>query len=88
MKIQWRTIWHNKHQVSEQIKENSIFWKKSDVPVCQTAQSDFWPMCSMTVYSVGLSPAKLDSSVSETGVSRNSKIMDESSKTMTIDPDD
>jgi hypothetical protein len=42
----------------------------------------------MTVCSVGLSPAKSDSSVSETGVSRNSKIMDESSKMTTIDPDD
>jgi hypothetical protein len=27
MKIQWRTIWHNKHQVSDQIEENSVFWK-------------------------------------------------------------
>jgi hypothetical protein len=27
MKIQWQTIWRNKHQVSEQIEENLVFWK-------------------------------------------------------------
>jgi hypothetical protein len=27
-KIQWRTIWHSKHQVSEPIEENSVFRKK------------------------------------------------------------
>jgi hypothetical protein len=27
IEIQWQTIWHNKHQVSDRIKENSIFWK-------------------------------------------------------------
>jgi hypothetical protein len=40
MKIQWRMIWHSKHQVSEQINENLVLWKirmfrfaKPDSPV-------------------------------------------------------
>jgi hypothetical protein len=27
IKIQWQMIWHNKHQASDQIKENSAFLK-------------------------------------------------------------
>jgi hypothetical protein len=45
-------------------------------------------MCSATISSVGPSLAKLDSPVSETRGSRNSKITDESSKMMTANPDD
>jgi hypothetical protein len=41
MKIQWQMIWRSKYQVHEQIEENSVFWKKLDVPVCQTEQSGF-----------------------------------------------
>jgi hypothetical protein len=62
--------------------------KKTDVLVYQIEQSSFWSMSSAIVCSVGLSPAKLDSPVSETGGSRNSRIIDELSKTMTTDPDD
>jgi hypothetical protein len=64
------------------------FLEKLDVSVCHTGQSSFWPVCSATFCSVGPSPAKLDSPVSETGGSEISKIMDESSKTVTVDPDD
>jgi hypothetical protein len=45
-------------------------------------------MCSATICSVGLSPTKLDSSVSETGGSKISRTSDKSSETMTVDPDD
>jgi hypothetical protein len=27
MKIRWRMTWHSKHQVSDQIEENLVFWK-------------------------------------------------------------
>jgi hypothetical protein len=45
-------------------------------------------MYSVMIYSAGLSPAKLDGLVSENGGFRISRILDESSKTMTADPDD
>jgi hypothetical protein len=45
-------------------------------------------MCSVTVCSVGPSLAKPDGPVSETGGSGISRIMNESSKIMTVDPDD
>jgi hypothetical protein len=45
-------------------------------------------MCSATVCSVGPSPAKSDSPVSETGGSKISKTSDKSSGTTTVDPDD
>jgi hypothetical protein len=64
------------------------FLEKLDVLVYQIGQSDFRPRSSATIYSVGLSPAKLNSLVSETRVSRNSRITDESSKMMMVDPDD
>jgi hypothetical protein len=53
------------------------FLKKSDVLVYQIGQSSFWSMSSVTVCSVGLSPAKSDSPVSKTGASRNSRITNE-----------
>jgi hypothetical protein len=59
-----------------------------DVPVCQIGQSGFQPMYSAIVCSVGLSPAKPDSLISKTRVSKNFRITDESSKTATADPDD
>jgi hypothetical protein len=45
-------------------------------------------MCSVTVYSVGPSPAKPDSPVSKTGQFRISSTLDKSNETMTVDPDD
>jgi hypothetical protein len=45
-------------------------------------------MYNAIICSVGSSPAKPDYSVSEIGGSRISRIMDESSKMMTVDPDD
>jgi hypothetical protein len=59
------------------------FLEKSDVPVCQTEQSGFWPMSSVIVCSIVLSPAKSDSPVSEIGGSENSRITNELSKTTT-----
>jgi hypothetical protein len=48
----------------------------------------FWLMCSVTICSVEPSSAKLDSPVSKTGGLRISRTSDESSETMTVDPDD
>jgi hypothetical protein len=45
-------------------------------------------MSGAIVYSVGLSPANLDSPVSETEGSRNSRITEESTKMTTADPND
>jgi hypothetical protein len=87
MKIQWRTIWCSKHQAFDQIEE-IWFSKKMDALVYQTRQSCFGPMCSVTVRSVGPSPAKLDSLVSETGGSEISRTSDKSSEMMTVDPND
>jgi hypothetical protein len=64
------------------------FLEKPDVPVCQTGQSGFRPMCSVTICSVEPSPAKLDSPVSETEGSKIFRTSDKSSETMTVDPDD
>jgi hypothetical protein len=64
------------------------FLEKLDVPVCQTGQSGFQPMCSAIVCSVGSSLAKLDSPVSETGGSKIFRTSDKSSETMSVDPDD
>jgi hypothetical protein len=64
------------------------FLEKLDVPVCQTGQFSFWPMYSAIVCSVGPSPAKLDSPVSDTSGSKISKTSDKSSETMMTDPDD
>jgi hypothetical protein len=64
------------------------FLIKLDVLFCQIGQSDFRLRSSATIYYVGLSPAKLNSPVFKTGVSRNSRITDESSKMMMVDPDD
>jgi hypothetical protein len=62
--------------------------EKSDVPVCQTGQFGFWPMHRAIICSAKPSSAKPDGSVSETGGSRISRIVDESSKTRTVDLDD
>jgi hypothetical protein len=59
-----------------------------DVPVCQTGQSGFQPMCSATIYSIGPSPPKPDSPVSETGGSKISRSSKEPSATMMVDLDD
>jgi hypothetical protein len=64
------------------------FSGKSDVPICQTEQSGFQPMYNATVCSVGSSPAKPDYPVSEIGGSEIFRIIDESSKMTTVDPDD
>jgi hypothetical protein len=80
MKIQWRTIWRSKHQVSEQIEENSVF--------CQTRQSSFQSVHSAMICSVELNSEELDSPVSKTRGSQISKISDETSKTTTVGPDD
>jgi hypothetical protein len=45
-------------------------------------------MCSVTICSTEPSSAKPDGPVSETGGSRISKTSEESSKMMTVDPDD
>jgi hypothetical protein len=45
-------------------------------------------MCNATFYTVGSSLAKSDNRVSETGGSRISRILDESSEMMMTDPDD
>jgi hypothetical protein len=88
MKIQWQMIWHNKHQVFNRIEKNSVFYKKPNVLFCQIRQSGFQPMCSAIVCSVGPSPTKLDSRVSETRWSRISRTSNKSSKTTMVDPDD
>jgi ribonuclease HI len=49
------------------------FLEKSDVPVCQTGQSGFWPMHSAKIYSAEPSLAKLDGPISETRGSKISK---------------
>jgi hypothetical protein len=67
---------------------NFGFLKKLDVPVYQTEQSGIWSMCSVTICTTEPSSAKPDSPVSETGGSIVSRILDESSKMMTSDPDD
>jgi hypothetical protein len=59
-----------------------------DVSVYQIGQSDFQPMCNATICSIGLSPAKLDSSVSKAGGSIISRTSDKTSKMMMTDPDD
>jgi hypothetical protein len=59
-----------------------------DVLICQTGQPDFWPMHSATVCSAERSSAKLDVLVPGIGGSRISRILDETSKTTTVDPDD
>jgi hypothetical protein len=64
------------------------FLEKSDVLVCQTGQSGFWPMCSVTICSTKPGLAKPDGPVSESGGSKISMTSDETSKTMTIGPDD
>jgi hypothetical protein len=88
MKIHWRTIWCRKHQVSDQIEKNLVFWKKLEVLVWQTEQSGFLPMHSAIVCSAEPSSAKPNAPVSKTGGSRISRISDEASKVTTIDPDD
>jgi hypothetical protein len=45
-------------------------------------------MCSVTICSIEPSSAKLDSPFSKTGGLRISRTSDESSETMTVDPDD
>jgi hypothetical protein len=64
------------------------FIEKSDVPVCQTGQSNFWLMHSVRVCSAKLSSTKLDAPVSETGESGISRISDEASKMTMVIPDD
>jgi hypothetical protein len=63
------------------------FLEKLDVPVPQTGQSDFQPMPSAIVCSVGLDPAKPDNPDSETGGSRISRITNETNEMMTANPD-
>jgi hypothetical protein len=69
-------------------REKFGFLEKPNVPVCQTRHSGFWSMHSATFCSTEPSSTKLDVPVSETRGSRLSRISDESSKTMTTDPDD
>jgi hypothetical protein len=64
------------------------FLEKPDVPVCQTGQSGFWRVHGAKICSTEPSSAKPDVSISETGGSRISRILDESSETTTADPDD
>jgi hypothetical protein len=63
------------------------FLEKPDVPVCQIRQSSFWPMCSVTIYFAEPNLAKSDGLVSETGGSKISRILDESSKMTMADLD-
>jgi hypothetical protein len=88
MKIQWQMIWRSKYQVHEQIKENSVFWKKLDVPVCQTEQSGFQPVYSTRICSTEPNSAESDSPIYETGGSGISRTSSETSKTTTVGPDD
>jgi hypothetical protein len=67
---------------------NFGFLKKSNVPVYQTRQSDFWSMHRATICSAKPSSIKLDGPVSETGGSRISKNSNESSEITTADPSD
>jgi hypothetical protein len=62
--------------------------EKLDVPVCQTRQSDFWPMHSAIICYAEPSSTKPDILVSETGWSEISRISDEASKMTTTDPND
>jgi hypothetical protein len=62
--------------------------KRLDVPVCQSRQSSFRLMYSVTICSAESSSAKPDGLVSETRGSKISRISDESSKMTMIDPDD
>jgi hypothetical protein len=55
--------------------------EKLDVPVCQTGQFGFQPVCSVTIYSAEPSSTKPDG----LGISR---ISHESSETTMTDPDD
>jgi hypothetical protein len=64
------------------------FLEKPDVPVCQIGQTNFWPMHRATIYSAELSLAEPDGPISKTRGSGISRIADESSKMMTVDPDD
>jgi hypothetical protein len=64
------------------------FLKKSDVPICQTGCSSFWPMCSEIICSAEPSSAKPDDPVSKTGGSRISRTSDESIEMATTDPGD
>jgi hypothetical protein len=64
------------------------FLEKPNVPVCQTGQSGFQLMCSVTVYSIGPSPAKPDIPIFETGGFGISRITDELSDTIVADLDD
>jgi hypothetical protein len=59
-----------------------------DVPVCQTGQSDFQRMHCATDYSIGPDPTKPDSPVLETGGSKISRTLDETSGLTMTDPDD
>jgi hypothetical protein len=88
MKIQWQMIWRSKYQVHEQIEENSVFWKKLDVPVCQTEQSGFQPVYSTRICSTEPNSAESDSPIYETGGSGISRTSSETSKTTTAGPDD
>jgi hypothetical protein len=69
-------------------QEKFGFLKKLDIPICQTRQFSFQLMYSATVYSAEPSSAKHDVPVSETGGSEISRVSDEASKIMTVDPDD
>jgi hypothetical protein len=64
------------------------FLEKLDVPICQTGQSGFQPMCSAKICSTKLSTTKLDSLIFETRGSRISRTSDKSNETMTTNPDD
>jgi hypothetical protein len=67
---------------------NFSFLAKPNVPVCQTGQSDFRPMHSAIVCSTEPSSSKSNVPVSEIRGSKISRISDEASKMMTVDPDD
>jgi hypothetical protein len=81
MKIQWQMIWRSRHQVSDQIEEDLVFF-------CQIGCSGFYPMQSAEICFAESDLAKADGPVSETGGSRISKNSDESSQTTMVDPDD
>jgi hypothetical protein len=80
-------IWCSKRQVSEQVEENLVFWKKMDVPVCQTGQSGFQPIRSAKICSAEPSSVKSDSPIFETGGSEIFRTSDKSCETMMADPE-
>jgi hypothetical protein len=80
-------IWHNKHQVFDQIEENYMSWK-SDVSASQIGWSGFRSMQGAKIYSTEPSSTKSDGLISETGGSKISRSLDNLGKMTTVEPDD